>query len=80
MCLGIPGKIIKIKDNGTADSDFGGLSKEISLRLLPEAKVGDFVLIHAGFALQKIDETEANETLKIIKKLAEIQVDDEFIS
>jgi hydrogenase expression/formation protein HypC len=60
MCLAIPSKILKI--NGSiAEADVGGNVKEINILLTPEAKVGDYVLIHAGYAIQVIDEKSANE-------------------
>lgn len=60
MCLAIPSKILKI--NGpVAEADIGGNVKEINILLTPEAKVGDYVLIHAGYAIQVIDEESANE-------------------
>jgi hydrogenase expression/formation protein HypC len=60
MCLAIPSKIIKI-DGNIAEVDIGGNIKEINILLTPEAKVGDYVLLHAGYAIQVIDEDEANE-------------------
>lgn len=70
MCLAIPGKIIKI-DNNIAMVDFGGVKKDSALDLVPDAKIGDYILVHAGFAINKIDEKEATETLKLIYELPE---------
>jgi hydrogenase expression/formation protein HypC len=70
MCLSVPGKIVNIKEN-MASVDVGGLLRDISLDLCPEVSVGEYVLIHAGFAIQKVDEEEAEETLKLLKKMAE---------
>lgn len=72
MCLAIPGKIIKI-DNNMAVVDFGGIKKESALDLLPEAKVGDYVLVHAGFAINKVDKDDAMETLKLIDEIDEFK-------
>lgn len=72
MCLGIPGKVTKINEQRMAEIDIGGISREASLHLLPQVKVGDYVIVHAGFAIQEIDEKEAQETLKIFKELSEI--------
>lgn len=72
MCLAIPGKIIKI-DNNIAMVDFGGIKKESALDLVPDAKIGDYILVHAGFAINKIDETEAIKTLKLIYELPEFK-------
>ena len=68
MCLGIPGRIIEIK-GGTATADVAGTRKEISLRLLDSVGVGDFVIIHAGFAIEKLDTERALETLKLIEEI-----------
>ncbi|RNC29031.1 MAG: Hydrogenase isoenzymes formation protein HypC [Candidatus Dichloromethanomonas elyunquensis] len=69
MCLAVPGKIVKIKDRQIADVDYGSLMREVSLRLIPEAGVGDWVLVHAGFAIQVLDEGVAKETLSIFEEL-----------
>jgi len=70
MCLGIPGKIIEIEKN-VAKVDVGGLIRDISIELCPEVSVGEYVLIHTGFAIQKVDEKEAEETLEFLKEMAE---------
>ncbi|MCX8026434.1 MAG: HypC/HybG/HupF family hydrogenase formation chaperone [Thermodesulfovibrionales bacterium] len=71
MCLAIPSKIISI-DNLMATVDVMGARRDVSLILLPEeADVGDYVLVHAGFALQKIDEETAQESLKLWREYAE---------
>ncbi|MBT8350828.1 MAG: HypC/HybG/HupF family hydrogenase formation chaperone [Deltaproteobacteria bacterium] len=69
MCLAIPSKIIKIeKGIGTIDVD--GVKRTTSLLLVEDAKVGDYVIVHAGFALHKIDEKAAMESLNILKEAA----------
>ena len=70
MCLGIPGRIIEIKKN-VAKVDVGGLLRDISIDLCPDVSAGEYVLIHTGFAIQKIDEREAEETLELLKKMVE---------
>ncbi len=70
MCLGIPGKVLEIEKN-VAKVDVGGLSRDISLDLCPDVSVGEYVLIHTGFAIQKVDEQEAKETLDLLIKMAE---------
>lgn len=70
MCLSVPGKIVKINKN-MAGVDVGGVLRDISLDLCPEVSIGEYVLIHAGFAIQKVDEKEAEETLDFLKKMAE---------
>ena len=74
MCLGIPGKITGIYEKDSlnmAKIDFGGIIKEVCLAYTPEAKVGDYALIHVGFAISLMDEEEAQETLKLIKEISE---------
>ena len=68
MCLAIPARIIKIDDNmGTIDME--GTQREVSLLLLEDARIGDYVIVHAGFAIHKIDEAEAKESLKVLREL-----------
>jgi hydrogenase expression/formation protein HypC len=72
MCLGIPGKITEIwDDRGTrmAYVDFGGAIKDVCLAYLPDIKVGDFTIVHAGFALTQLDEKSALDTLEMFKTL-----------
>lgn len=74
MCLGIPGKITEIYEKDSlpmAKIDFGGILKEACLAYTPEAKVGDYALIHVGFAISLMDEEEAQETLKLMKEVTE---------
>jgi hydrogenase expression/formation protein HypC len=68
MCLSVPGKIVRIKKN-MARVDVGGTLRDISLDLCPEVSMGEYVLIHAGFAIQKVDEEEAKETLDLLRKM-----------
>ncbi len=68
MCLAIPVKIVKI--NGTlAEVEMEGVGRQADIRLVDNVAVGDYVLIHAGFAIEKIDEKEAKETLKLLKQI-----------
>jgi hydrogenase expression/formation protein HypC len=71
MCLAIPGRITKKKQGHKALVEVGGLEREINLDLLPDAVEGDYVLIHTGFAIQKVDEAEAEETLSLLKQMRE---------
>jgi hydrogenase expression/formation protein HypC len=67
VCLAIPSKVVKISDNmGTVDAD--GVKRVVSLLLLDNVKVGEYVIVHAGFAINKIDESEAAETIKTIRE------------
>ena len=68
MCLGVPARIESIIDN-EAKVVMGGIELRASLDLLDNVKVGDFVLVHAGFAIQKVDEEEARITLELLKEL-----------
>ena len=71
MCLAIPSKITKIENN-VATIDVDGVQREASLLLLEDAKVGEYVIVHAGFAIQKIDESAAQETLRFLREAAEL--------
>ncbi len=70
MCLAIPA-LIKSIEGKEAEVDIGGIGRRISLWLTPEAKVGDYVLIHTGYAIEVLDEQEAEETLKLFQEIAE---------
>ena len=75
MCLGIPGKIISIgEDHGTkmAQIDFGGVVREACIEVIPEAKPGDWTIVHAGFALNLLSEEEAQETLDILREMSQL--------
>jgi len=69
VCLGVPGRVEEILENDRARVDVSGNSLEISIRLTPEVKVGQYVLIHAGFAMQIVDEAWAKETLGLLEEL-----------
>jgi hydrogenase expression/formation protein HypC len=78
MCLGIPGRVLEIVPNAKhplfaeGRVDFGGVVKRISLAYTPEARVGEYVIVHAGFALHVIDEEEARRTLAFIEAMGEL--------
>jgi hydrogenase expression/formation protein HypC len=72
MCLAVPA-LIKSINGQQAIADIEGITREISLQLTPEAKVGDYVLLHTGYAISIIDAEEAEETLKLLKKVAEAE-------
>ncbi len=69
MCLAIPAQIKSINDNRMAEVDIMGVSRHVSLDLVPEAKENEFVLVHAGFAIQVVDEEMAKETIKMLQDL-----------
>jgi len=70
MCLAIPA-LIKSIDGEQAIADIEGVTREVSLQLTPDARVGDYVLLHTGYAIGIIDAAEAAETLKLLKQMAE---------
>ena len=75
MCLGIPGKILSVyEDHGTkmANIDFGGVKIEACIEVIPEAKPGDWTIVHAGFALNLLSEEEAQETLEMLGQMSEL--------
>lgn len=69
MCLGIPVQVIEFKEDGMAIAELSGIQREIGVQLVPEVKIGDWVILHAGFAIQILDEKEAEKTLKDLKEL-----------
>ena len=76
MCLGVPGKIVEIEEkNGLkmAKVDFGGIFREACLDYVPEAKVGEYCIIHVGFAISLVSESEAMETLDLLKQISNIE-------
>jgi hydrogenase expression/formation protein HypC len=73
VCLGIPARIVEILDRegGLAKAEISGVRREVSVALCPEAEVGDWVLVHVGFALSRIDEEQALETLALLQQMGE---------
>jgi hydrogenase expression/formation protein HypC len=71
MCLAVPGQVVTIQEDPlrTATVSFGGIAKEVSLALVPEAMVGDYVIVHVGFAISKLDEQAARESLELMAQL-----------
>lgn len=72
MCLAVPGKVISLEGNGTGKVDYLGSTVLANFSLLPDIKVGDWVIVHAGFAISKLDQKEAKKTLKLFKDLEKI--------
>jgi hydrogenase expression/formation protein HypC len=70
MCLSIPAKVLSI-EGSMAKVSIGGTVTDASLQLIDDVKIGDYVLLHTGFAIEKIDEKEADETLRLLKELDE---------
>lgn len=76
MCLGVPGKIVEIEDTDglkMARVDFGGIFREACLEYVPEAKIGDYCVIHVGFAISLVSEEEAMETLELLRQISNIE-------
>ena len=71
MCLAVPARIIEVRDGLLGLVELGGVVREASFALLPDVAVGDYVLLHAGYALQKVDTAEAEETLRLLAEIAE---------
>ena len=74
MCLGVPARIIETHDSGLlrmGKVDFGGVTREVCLESVPEAKEGQYVVVHVGFAISKVDEEEAHKTLELLREMGE---------
>lgn len=79
MCLAIPGKVLDIDRAAQpvmGNVNFGGVQKRVCLEWLPEVNVGDYVIVHVGFALSKVDEKEALETLQLFRDMGELESED----
>ena len=82
MCLAIPGQIQRIEEDElrTGTVSFAGVTKEVCLALVPEASVGDYVIVHVGFAIGKVDEQAAKESLSLIEQLSSDQINESTFS
>lgn len=79
MCLGVPGKVLEIRDEldtRMATVDFGGVTKSVCLEYVPEVEVGDYTIVHAGFAITRLDEASALESLALFREMGVL--DDEL--
>ena len=75
MCLAIPGKLLSKEDRAGAlmgRVDFGGITREVQLDFVPDAKVGEYVIVHVGFALSRLDAEEASRTLELLREMGEL--------
>ncbi len=76
MCLAIPGRITTVSGgealSRTGQVDFGGIQKDVNLAYVPEAKVGDYVIVHVGFALSTVDESEANAVFEYLRQMEDL--------
>ena len=78
MCLGVPGQITELYEKGglqMARVDFGGVAREACMAYVPEAKVGDYCIVHVGFALNLLSEEEARETMELLKQITDIDTE-----
>ena len=72
MCLAIPMKIVEVRPDATGVADLDGARHEVNLSLVNDPRLGEYVIVHAGFAIEKLDETEANERLALFDELARL--------
>ena len=72
MCLAIPAKIVEMKGDGLATAEILGVTRDVALDLVPTARLGDYVLVHAGFAIEVVEPEYAQETLELVKQLEEV--------
>lgn len=76
MCLGVPGRVVSIEPNPLGMTmgrvSFGGIVKEVCLAYTPEVKVGDYVIVHVGFAISQVDEAEAQEVFRLLEQMGEL--------
>ena len=70
MCLAVPMKIVEIRTDGLGVGDLDGVRHEVDLSLVPDTRLGNYVIVHAGFAIEKLDEQEADARLALFEKLA----------
>jgi hydrogenase expression/formation protein HypC len=73
MCLAVPAEVMELKEDELALIEIGGVRKDVSLMLVDGVEVGDYVLVHAGFAIEKIDEHEARTTLELLEEFTRLQ-------
>jgi hydrogenase expression/formation protein HypC len=75
MCLGIPGRVLEITGDAellTGTVDFGGVTKQVCLSYVPDVAVGEYVIVHVGFAISKLDEEEARRTLEVLTAMGDL--------
>jgi len=78
VCLAIPGKILEIQEQGTmraARVQFGGIVRQVSLDFVPEAGLGDYVMVHVGFAISRVDQVEAERTYKLLQEMGMLEAE-----
>lgn len=72
MCLAVPAEVLELKDNDMALAEIGGIRREVCLMLVDGVREGDYVLVHAGFAIERIDEEEARRTLELFEEITRL--------
>lgn len=78
MCLAIPGKILEIQEVGemrAARVQFGGIVRQVSLSFVPEARLGEYVMVHVGFAISRVDAVEAERTYQLLEEMGELEAE-----
>lgn len=78
MCLAVPGRVVAVWDQDStrmATIDFGGIEKEVCLQFVPDLQVGEYAIVHVGFALQRLDEQSALDTLAVFASLGELETE-----
>ena len=73
MCLGIPAKVVEMEESGIGKVDYLGTKVKANLTLIEDVKIGDWVIIHAGFAISRLNEEEAQETLQLLREFSHIE-------
>ena len=73
MCLAVPVRLKEKKSDATGTIEYGGVLRDVNLQLLDEVSVGDYIIVHAGFAIERLDEKEAEETLVLLRKMASLK-------
>jgi hydrogenase expression/formation protein HypC len=77
MCLGVPGKVLSVEDNALGMAmgkvSFGGIKKEVCLAYVPDVKVGEYVIVHVGFAISKVDEAEAEQVFRMLEEMGDLE-------
>ena len=74
MCLAVPMKVVTM-DRDTGYAEMGGIKRKISFMMLPDVEIGEYVIVHAGFAIEKLDEEEAHHRLQLLREISEIETD-----
>jgi len=75
MCLAVPAQIVELEDGGNAKVSIGGILQSVSVALIEDPRVGDYVIVHVGYALNKLDEEDARKTLEHLREIGELLTD-----